>query len=307
MRLMRYTCAATFVVGLTIMILGMMRTLEGGILLGMLLGFSGLLCFALSFIRRPPARPDAEPPLSPVARIGQAFSGSPRVFKNLHAHPRWLAALLVIALSGFLYNVAFTIRLTPEAITAAGMGRAVEAGLVPPEKAAQIAAVQVASAYSIAGRLSDGVGQFVSALFFMLGLAVLYLVGVRLFGGRINFWAALCVAIYASLPPVVINNLLSIFLLYVKSPDDIDPIKGQQGLLTDNLGILFSPSGQPLLYTAASFIGLLSLYRLWLTAKGLRYAGERVSASAAWSVSIGLWGIGLVLGLAWTAMFPNLI
>jgi hypothetical protein len=273
----------------------------------MLLAFCGLLCFGLSFIRRPVVRPEAPPPLSLAARISQAFSGSPRVFEDLHAHPRWLAALLVIAISGFIYNIAFTIRMTPETITAASMSKAVNAGLMPADKAEQMTAVQVANAHSMAGRLADGVAQFIAALFVMVGLAVFYLVGVRLFGGRINFWAALCVAIYASLPPVVINNLLSIFLLYVKSPDDIDPIKGQQGLLTDNLSVLFSPNSQPVLYTAASFIGLLTFYRLWLTAKGLRYASERVSASTAWSVSIGLWGIGLMLALAWVATFPNFI
>lgn len=306
MRLMRCTCAAIFLVGVTVMILGITKTLEGGTMLGLLLAFSGVACLGLSFVRRPQVGPDAPPPLSLAARIGQAFSGSAHVFQNLHLYPRWLTALLVIVLSGFAYNVAFTIRLTPEVINAAGMSKAVAAGLVPADKAAQITAAQIASAYSVTGRISDAVAWFISSLFVMVVLAALYFVGVRLFGGRINFLAALCVAIYAALPPMVINNLLSILLLYIKSPDDIDPIKGQQGLLTDNLSILFSPGSQPVLYTVASFVGVLTFYRLWLTAKGLRHAGERVSASAAWSISVGLWCIGLMLGLAWTLMFPRL-
>ncbi|HWS56083.1 MAG TPA: YIP1 family protein [Pyrinomonadaceae bacterium] len=303
---MRRASVITFAVGLTVMILGMAKVVEGGLLLGMLLGFAGAVCFGLSFIRRPDARPDAPPALPLVSRVVEVFTGSTRVFTELHARPRWLAALLIIAASGFAYNVVFTIRVTPEVITAAGMNKAVEAGIISPERAAQVMEVQVASARSIVGRVSDGVGQFIAALFVMMVLAGLYWGGVRLFGGRINFWAALCVAIYASLPPVVINNLLSIFLLYVKSPDEIDPIRDQQGLLRDNLGVLFSPSSQPILYTAASFVGVLTLYRLWLTARGLRHAGERVSAEAAWAISLGLWGTGLLLGLAWVALFPSM-
>lgn len=303
---MRRASVITFVAGLAVLGLGVAGVLEGGVLLGLLVALAGVFCFGLSFIRRPAARPDAPPPLPLVSRIVEVFTGSTRVFQELHAHPRWLVALLIIAGSGFAYNVAFTVRVTPEVITAAGMNKAVEAGFISPERAAQVMQVQIASARSVVGRVSDGVGQFIAALLVMLVLGGLYYLGVRFLGGRINFWAALGVAIYASLPPVVINNLLSILLLYVKSPEEIDPIRDQQGLLRDHLGVLFSPSSQPLLYTAASFIGVLTLYRMWLTARGLRHAGERVSASAAWTVSVGLWGTGLLLALAWASVFPNM-
>ncbi len=100
-------------------------------------------------------------------------------------------------------------------------------------------------------------------------IAALSLLGILAFGGRINFWQALAVTFYSALPVVVIQKLLGLVILYLKSPDDLHPILNQETTLQDNLGILFSPADHPVLFVMASFIGLTSFYGLWLRAKGL--------------------------------------
>ncbi|PYT03927.1 MAG: hypothetical protein DMF65_03180, partial [Acidobacteria bacterium] len=79
------------------------------------------------------------------------------------------------------------------------------------------------------------------------------------------------------------------------------------GLVTDNLSVLVKSAEHPILFTVLSFFGILSFYRLWLTATGLRNGGERVSSSAAWSVAIIFWLIGLLLLTAFSALFSNFI
>ena len=80
---------------------------------------------------------------------------------------------------------------------------------------------------------------------------------------------------------------------------------GQETLVTDNLGILFKAAEHPVLFVAASAIGILSFYKLWLTATGLREGGYKVSSSAGWGVAITLWVIVLLFGMAIAAIFPG--
>ena len=115
----------------------------------------------------------------------------------------------------------------------------------------------------------------VSAIF-----AALSLLGILAFGGRINFWQALAVTLFGALPIVAIQKVLRLAILYLKSPDDLHPILNQETTLQDNLGILFSPAAHPVLFVMASFIGITSLYGLWLRAKGLQNGATRASKGA---------------------------
>jgi len=78
-------------------------------------------------------------------------------------------------------------------------------------------------------------------------------------------------------------------------------------LVYDNLGLLFSSKDHPVLYVAATAIGILSFYKLWLTAKGLHLTAYKASSSAGWGVAITLWVIGLLFGLAIAAIFPSFL
>jgi Yip1 domain len=126
-------------------------------------------------------------------------------------------------------------------------------------------------------------------------------------GARIKFWQAFCVAVYAALPPILLQNIISLIILFVKAPDDIDPIKGQRGLAHADLGLLFAPAEHPYLYVTGSLIGLFTLYGLWLTATGLHNAGEKVSKGTGWFVALVLWFLGLLLALGAAALFPAFV
>jgi hypothetical protein len=78
-------------------------------------------------------------------------------------------------------------------------------------------------------------------------------------------------------------------------------------LVTDNLGILFAAKDHPVLFVVGSSLGILSFYRLWLTAKGLHEGGYKVSSSAGWGVAITFWVLALLLGIAFAAIFPGFL
>ena len=109
------------------------------------------------------------------------------------------------------------------------------------------------------------------------------------------------------MPIAVITKLLSLVILFVKAPDDIHPILGQETLVQDNLGILFSPGEHPALFSLGAAIGVLSFYGLWLKARGLANAGQKVSSSAAWGVAITLWVLAVILGMIFATLFASFI
>lgn len=298
-----------FVVGVALCIAGVTHIGPTGTTpLGGGLAFFGLLLFGLSFIPKPTPAPDAPAPLSPAERVLGIFYEPGRVFQNLRAHPRWLAAFVVIAVCTGLYSVAFVQRMTPEAIANRMSDKIIESGWVPAEKVPSFREEQLAGLTAPVARVAAVTNAAVGLFAVMSLFAALYLLGVLMFGGRINFWQALAVAFYAALPAIVIQKLLSLLLLYLKDREDINLILDQNGLVRDNLGVLFSPAQHPVLFIAASAIGILSFYGLWLTATGLRNAGERVSASAAWTIAIALWLITVTVSVVWAGiLFPNFL
>lgn len=293
-----------FGVGLLLLIAGAIKLLPGGASIGGWLAFFGLALFGLSFVRTPPELPEPAP-MPFHERLVALFFEPSRVFRNLRAHPRWLAALILVALLNYAYGTAFVYRLTPERIVNHSMDKLVESGWMQPEMAAEQKATQIAQLKDPVQTAGRAVTSVVWTFVMTAAMAALALLLVMLFGGRINFWQSLSGLIHAAVPYTIIAQVLNLVLLFVKDPDDIHPTLGQGGLVTDNLGALFSPAEHPSLFAAASMIGVLTFYLVWLRATALRYAGERVSSGTAWSVSIAFWVIGLLFGVAIGALFGN--
>ena len=296
-----------FVIGVLLIVLGVTKVLPGAASPGGFGCLVGLVIFGLSFVRRPEIPADAPPPLSPADRVTGVFYEPARIFANLHFHPRWLAGFLVIAVASAIYHVAFVQRIGPEVIALAPIEKTIESGFIPADRAEQVKEQTIEAARSPIARVTGPLSEIGGIFLFMCFLAAIFLLLAMIFGGRLNYWQALCIAVYASLPPMVIDKLLSLILLYIKSPDQIEPLKGQRGLVRADLGILFSPSEHPYLYVFGSMIGLLTLYGLWLEATGLRHAGEKISSASAWTIALLLWVVGLVLALIAAALFPAFV
>jgi hypothetical protein len=299
-----------FVLGLITMVLAILKTISIEVFSGVAFCAFGMLLFGLSFVRLPVVPNADEAPLPALQKVFGIFYEPTRVFRNLRVHPHWVVAFAIIAALNVIYSNAFVRRITPERITNHVVEKMSEMGppfAPPPEMLETIRARQLEQLKSPTQRVGSAMntisgtfiwGAVVSAISFLLVLA---------FGGRINFWQAVAVYFYSLLPVIIVQKLLSLVILYIKDPEDLHPILGQDNLVQDNLGILFTPSAHPVLFVMASFIGVLSLYGLWLRAKGLNNGGTRVSSTAGWGVAITFWLLGLVLVSIFTALFPGFI
>jgi hypothetical protein len=298
-----------FALGILFLVAGLTRVVQGVTGISIFAIFIGLAVFGLSFIPQPDSGPEAPPPLPPADRVTGVFYEPDRVFKNLRYHPRWLAAFLVIVVFSLTYQLAFTQRVTPERIAGEMADKIIEGGWLQnsPISPEEFKARRIEEAKAPIGRVTNALGLIGGTLVFMLLLAGLYLLCVMAFGGRINFWQSLSVATYGSLPPVVISTILSLILLYVKSPEDIDATKGSRGLARADLGLLFAPAQHPLLFVIGSFIGVFSIYGWWVTVSGMHNTATKISKASAWTIALLLWLLGLVLVLILSAIFPSFV
>ena len=303
---LRIPAIALFVLGVLILIGGIAKFIPGGVATGAAFAFWGVLLFALGFIRLPQATGQEEPPMSGVQKVLGVFYEPTRVFKNLRVHPHWLAALLVIGTVNALYTAAFVQRVTPEVIVTYTMDK-MEASPIkpPPEAMEKTRENMLQQAQQPIQRVQTAAKTFMAIFVGTSFIAALCLLGVLAFGGRINFWQAFAAVLFAALPVAVISKLLSLLILYIKAPEDIHPILGQEGLVQDNLGILFAPAAHPTLFVLGSSIGVLSFYSLWLKAKGLANAGTKVSSSAAWGVTITLFILSVILLMIFATLFSS--
>jgi hypothetical protein len=265
--------------------------------------------FGVSFVPLPRV-PDTEPPLPPMQKLAGMFYEPSRVFRNLRVHPHWLAALIVVTALGVIYSFVFVQRLTAERIVNYRVDKVGEMGppFAPPaERLEQMRADGIDELKNPVRRAGTVVSTFAIVFIWGAAISALYLLATLAFGGRINFWQAFAVYFYAAVPVAVIQKILSIVILYLKSPDDVHPLRGMESVVQDNLGVLFSPGSNPVLFVIASQIGVLSFYSLWLKAKGLQLGGTRVSPGAAWGVTITFWVVWLVAVTILASLFPGFI
>src|SRR5437868_9495652 len=291
---------ALVVIGIVVVVLGlpMIGLIAGGIGTGLAVCALGILFFGFSFMRMP-AVDNPPPKMSAVATLTGIFFEPSNVFRNLRAHPQFLAAILLAGCIDGAYSVAFTHRLTPERIINYTMDKLEDSPIKPPPEAMAKARTEgVEQAKAVTFQVGDFVKKVVGAFFGVAFVAALALLGVLVFGGRMHYWQSYAVVAYVTFPVTLIQKGISLVILFLKSPDDIPPILGQESLVYDNLGLLVAAKDHPVLFVIATSIGVLSFYRLWLTATGLREAGYKVSSTAAWGVTIPLFVLFLLLGMA---------
>jgi hypothetical protein len=299
---LRPPAIAIFVIGILLAGGGIAKLLTGGIPAGIALVIGGVVLFALSFIPLPVVE-SKENPLPSAETLFGIFYEPIRVFRDLRVRPRWVAAFIVIAVLTTVYSVLFVRRVTPERIVNFTIDKVAESGFIPADRVDQARQTQLEQAKNPTYQVMSRVGPVVLIFVKYMAFAALMMLGVLAFGGRINFWQAVSAVIYAALPWVIIQKLLSLVLLYIKSPDDIHPILNQETLVQDNLGVLVTPSEHPVLFVLLSTIGVLWFYWIWLLAKGLQTTGTKVSGSAAWGVTITITVLMVLTGVIFATFF----
>ena len=228
----------------------------------------------------PPPLEREEPEMSEVATLGNIFFEPGRTFEDLRRKPRFILALVVVAL--FMTAYAFGLYFK---VGEAGVRQFVVEQIEKSPQASSMNAEQKAGAVDMQmtiGKIARYGWPLITALIMIIGGSLYWAAG-KAFGGSANFLHAISVFVYSSLPPTVVSMIANFIVLAFKSADDIDIATSQRGVIHANPAVLLDGKSMPVL---ATLVGTLDLFMIWgwvLAAIGLRIT-NRISSGSAWAI-----------------------
>lgn len=296
------------VIGLLVAVLSIVKVIPSLTTTGIALILLGALVIGLSFIDKPD--PEGVERMSTPSTLANIFFAPSEVFSNLRRHPRWLVAAIIMAVLSSAYLNVFIHRLTPERVANYAIDKTLEMPMLNDKAREQIEkgrATAIEQNKNPVLRTGQAVNGFVGEVFLYAFLGLVFFLFALAMGGKMNYWQAFAVAVYAFFPVTVIRQVLNFILLFIKDPADIHPILGQRSLVQDNLNFLVTPADHPVIFVLLGWISILWLYWIILNAMGLKNAGERVTSTAAWAATITMWVVGLVISLGFAMIFPSFL
>jgi hypothetical protein len=248
----------------------------------------------------PPTPTEQVSPMGAMDRIIGIFMEPGNTFRALKARPTWLVAFLVMGLFVAAHTLVYTMRVPFETRMQAGFDRTMKAVGRFTTDELQLKAIreemerQIQQGESLVGKLRAAGGVIIFMFVIALIGAALYFVGVILVGKRITFKQALAVRVYSEVPPVIVSSLLLIVLMYLKSPDEIDPVD-PASMLTSNLGPLVDRQEHLVLGTIANNIDLFQIWSLVLAVIGLTIMPDKMKRGPAIGIVVVVWLLGPLL------------
>ena len=240
----------------------------------------------------PPSAPaSAGPEMSTAETLTGVFFEPSRTFEALRARPRFLVVSLILIVLACLVTLILYTRVD--------MGQFIRDRIERSPNAAQATEAQKEMQVRV-GKIIGMVVVPASVVIGIAGGAALYLLGVMLFGGSITYLKALSVWSYSWLPPSVLGALMAILILFLRSPESIDP----QRMLVTNPGALLGEESPRVLAAVLSQFDILRFYGLFLAALGLRKVAK-ISSGSAWAIVMGIWALGLLAAVAAAALSPG--
>jgi Yip1 domain len=236
-----------------------------------------------------PNTPATGAEMSTAETLTGIFFEPSRTFEALRTRPRFLVAGFVL--------LALTCLVTVVLYTRVDMGQYIRDRIEKSPQAAQLSEDQK----DMQVRMGKNVGAAaipISVPIVIAGGAALYLLGVLAFGGSIGYKKSLAVWVYSSIPPSVLGTLIAILVLFLKSPDSIDP----EHMVATNPAVLLGEDASKVLVAVLGQFDLLRFYGMFLAALGLRKIAK-LSSGQAWGVVIALWAIGALLRIGSAVIF----
>ena len=228
---------------------------------------------------------DEPPQMSEVGTLGNIFFEPGKTFEDLRRKPRFLIGGFLFIFLLCAFSFLFINKVGFEEMTRARMEASEQFKQMPSDQQKQMIEQQSSPVVRIISYVATPI---VWIIYLLIG-GLIYWLGANAMGGTMTFLRGLSVWIYSSLPPTIISMLANILILFLKSTDDIDIVKGQGGLIEANPSFFIDTKASPVL---GALLGTFDLFFIWgwiLAAIGLRIVGK-ISSGAAW-------GIVLILAL----------
>jgi hypothetical protein len=221
----------------------------------------------------------------------RALISPSEAFASLARRPRFLVALLAVALVSTAFVYIAMSRIDPDE-----MVRAIESQgrQLPPEmhdNPERLAAISLWSATAWTPIAFSGI---------LLLWSLLYLIAFRMLGSEIDFRRSAATAVHGSLPLVV---AALVGLAVVLGRGEVGFLELQSNaIVTSNLAFLAGDETSKPMRALLSSFDLFAAWSVALSALGFHIVA-RVSKASAWTVVLILWGLGTVLKVGLAAAF----
>jgi hypothetical protein len=243
-----------------------------------------------------PAPAPETPPLSEAARLVNTFIAPSKTFTDLRRNAGWWAPflLLIIASTLFSYGVGQKI----------GFRKAAENVLeTRPKQLDRIQQMPADQREDIMAKVAKQT-QIGTYGFPVIDLILLLIVsGVLLAtfkfaaNASVPFKTVLAITMYASLPGVL-KFLLATLTLYLGiNPEGFNV----QNPIATNLGVIFNPTENPVLYAAGSMIDIFAIWTLALTAIGFTCV-SKVKRGTAFGIVFSWYAVFMLFMVGLTAL-----
>jgi uncharacterized membrane protein len=226
--------------------------------------------------------------LSTPATLTRIFFGPRRVFESLESRPRFLVAALILLVLTSGVTMAMYQRIDMSQYLRDQMEKS------------QRTANQTEEQKEFGVKFGKTFGEIAIPAFVPFTIAIgaaLYFLGVITLRGSISYKKALAVWAYSSLPPAVLASVITVLVLFLKSPDNLNP----EQLLITNPSAFMGPDSSRVIVAVLSQFDLLRIYGLILAAIGLRKVAK-ISLGSAWGVVLGFYVIRAALAIGSAAI-----
>jgi hypothetical protein len=242
--------------------------------------------------------PELAPEPAPISEIGRMtgvlFSPTP-TFENIVARPSWVAPLVVLCVLAIAVIALFGQRVGWRGFLERQFDKDPRvASLTPDQREQRLnAAIKLAPPITYVSVVIGTVLVPVIIAAVMLGAFNL------LAGTRLNFKVALAIVSFSWMP-LVIHGLLSLILLFLKSPDTID----LEHLVASNPGAFISSDSPRWMMTLMTSLDAFAIWVIVLMAIGFAAASpKKVTFGKGLAIVVAVWALWVLIHVGWVGAF----
>jgi Yip1 domain len=254
-----------------------------------------------NFASQPAAAPAPESQNFFSRLIGIYFSPG-ETFQGIGHKPTFLLPLILLFVVSGITSYTMIDRITVSRFFGQRIEQAVASGRTTQEQASQ-QLEQMTKRESIIKASFPIIAIIMNVVTILIAAGIFKLYSMMM-GADNQFSHLFSVTIWAFLAIAIVQSVLIVLLLYLKSPDDIDP----QNLIGSNLNALLAmvvgKDGLPKFIMAlARWIDLFGIWLIALLSIGYAAVSKRMKTSTAAVGLGGLYGLAALIGAAWAALF----
>jgi Yip1 domain len=256
--------------------------------------FCNLVVEEPSMATTPIPAPEASVQVNHFGRIIGALFSPKKTFAQIAERPSWLAALLLMVVLGTVVGAMLNTKMNWGDYIRHKAEESPRFAQLSEERKDQALAPQI-KFWSKFSYCVGAVGVPILALFF----GFLYWAAFNLFSGAgLRFATAFAITVHAYLPSVI-QSILAMIILPLKSVGDVDP----ESIVATNVKAFLGDDAPKWLAALGSSLDLFWIWFMVLAAIGFAAANpKKIKSGTAYSVVFGLWGVWVLAKVVWAAI-----